>query len=197
VHTEDPDGRDPFTKNPFAFVVAGADRTFGGRLNVNTQYLFRYLSQASERTDRADFATAVAIQQHILNGQTRRAQHGLSFRVSYNWLHETLEAECAAAAYARPSGAAVAPEGRVCADGSLEGTGRRRNSAGRDLVALRADARQLHRLRRAAIRLLRHRRGATAHDGAPGIVRTRSYFTGFHFASTTSAGVKEALPARM
>jgi len=110
VQTEDPDGRDPFTKNPFAFVVAGADRTFGGRLNVNTQYLFRYLFRASERTDRADFATAVAIQQHNLNGQTRRAQHCLSFRVSYNWLHETLEAECAAAAYARPSGAALRPK---------------------------------------------------------------------------------------
>ena len=37
-------------------------------------------------------------------------QHGASFRVGYKWLHDTLEAECAAVAYGAPSGAAIRPK---------------------------------------------------------------------------------------
>jgi hypothetical protein len=107
VKTEDAGGTDPFTKNPFVFVVAGADRTFGGLLNVNVQYLFRYVMDDPEA---GGFASAVARQQAILNSQTRRAQHGASFRVGYKWLHETLEAELAAAAYVAPSGAVLRPK---------------------------------------------------------------------------------------
>ena len=114
VRTDDADGRDPFTKNPFVFVVAGADRTFGGLLNVNVQYLFRYVMKDPEAglqtRNHEDVASAVATQQAILSSQTRQAQHGASFRVGYKWLHETLEAELAAASYAAPSGAAVRPK---------------------------------------------------------------------------------------
>jgi hypothetical protein len=119
VKTDDADGTDPFTKNPFVFVVAGADRTFGGSLNLNVQYLFRYVmhdpeaglrSRSYEGTADAGFVSAVAAQQAILNSQTRRAQHGASFRLGYKWLHDTLEAEIAAAAYAVPSGAALRPK---------------------------------------------------------------------------------------
>jgi hypothetical protein len=99
VATEDPHGRDPFTKNPFLFIVAGTDRTFVGNLNVNVQYLFRYVLDGPD-----------AGLQAILNGQTRQAQHGASFRVGYKWLHDTLEAECAAAGYAAPSGGAIRPK---------------------------------------------------------------------------------------
>ena len=63
-----------------------------------------------EGTADAGFVSAVAAQQAILNSQTRRAQHGASFRVGYKWLHDTLEAEVAAAGYAGPSGAAVRPK---------------------------------------------------------------------------------------
>jgi hypothetical protein len=99
VRTDDASGLDPSIKNPFVFVVAGADRTFGGLLNVNAQYLFRYVLQDPETGLNA-----------ILNSQTRQAQHGASFRVGYKWLHETLEGELAAAGYAAPSGAAVRPK---------------------------------------------------------------------------------------
>lgn len=112
VGTEDGGGRDPFIKNPFAFVVAGADRTYGGRLNLNVQYLFRYVLDLEEATATSGdgFASVVARQQAILNSQTRRIQHGASFRLAHTWLHETLEAECAVAAYSGPSGAAVRPK---------------------------------------------------------------------------------------
>ena len=122
VRTDDADGADPFTKNPYVFVVAGADRTFSGSLNVNVQYLFRYVladpeaglktgnHESLKTRDYEGFVSAVAAQQAILNSQTRRAQHGASFRLGYKWLHDTLEAEVAAAAYAAPSGAALRPK---------------------------------------------------------------------------------------
>ncbi|HZI81986.1 MAG TPA: DUF1302 family protein [Vicinamibacterales bacterium] len=119
VETEDRHGRDPFTKDPFVFIVAGTDRTFRGLLNLNVQYLFRYLlddpeaglkTRNYEGAADAGFASAVAAQQAIVNSQTRRAQHGASFRLAYKWLHDTLEAECAAAAYAGPWGAAIRPK---------------------------------------------------------------------------------------
>jgi hypothetical protein len=110
VRTDDTDGRDPFTKNPFVFVVAGADRTFGGRLNVNVQYLFRWVMKDPEAGLKTRNHEDVAVQQAILNSQTRPAQHGASFRIGYKWLHETLEAEVAAAGYAAPSGAALRPK---------------------------------------------------------------------------------------
>lgn len=118
AETEDTRGADPFTKNPFVFIVAGADRTWGGLLNLNVQYLFRYVLDDPEadlqvRLNEGEsdgFASVVATQQAILNSQTRRAQHGTSFRIAYKWLHETLEAEVAAAAYVRPKGATVRPK---------------------------------------------------------------------------------------
>lgn len=111
VDTEDRAGLDPFTKNPFLFVVTGVDRTFGGTLNLNVQYLFRHvLNNPAVAAEGHDLAVAVATQQAILNSQTRRVQHGASFRLADKWLHETLEAEMAAAAYVGPSGVALRPK---------------------------------------------------------------------------------------
>jgi hypothetical protein len=101
VHTDDPHGRDPFTKNPFVFLVAGVDRTVGGLLNLNVQYLYRHVRHQRE--------TSVSVQD-VLNSQTRAVQHGASFRLAYKWLHETLEAEGAAVAFAEPSGVAFRPK---------------------------------------------------------------------------------------
>jgi hypothetical protein len=111
VDTEDTAGADPFTKNPFVFVVAGVDRTFGGLLNLNVQYLYRHVREDAGMPARLDdLAAAVAAQQAILNSQTRGTQHGASFRLAYKWLHETLETEVAAVANVRPSGAALRPK---------------------------------------------------------------------------------------
>ena len=91
--------------------MAGTDRTFGGLLNLNVQYLYRHvLADPTMPASPVDFASVVATQQAILNSQTRRSQHGASLRLSYRWLHDTLEAECAAAGYAGPWGAVVRPK---------------------------------------------------------------------------------------
>lgn len=110
VQTADPRGRDPFTKNPYVFIVAGADRTFGGLLNLNVQYLFRYVRKDPPPAAGTDFASIVAAQQAIVNSQAQRAQHGASLRIAYKWLHDTLEAECAAAGYAEPAGTTLRPK---------------------------------------------------------------------------------------
>jgi hypothetical protein len=111
VRTDDGAGRDPFTKNPYVFVVAGADRTFDGRLNVNVQYLGRAVVRLRELpADSPPSVAAVADAQAILASQTRRVQHGASMRASYKWLHETLETEWAAVAYAGPRGVAMRPK---------------------------------------------------------------------------------------
>ena len=111
VRTEDGAGRDPFTKNPYVFVVVGGDRTFDGRLNVNVQYLARTIVRFREvPADSPPNVAAVAEAQAILGSQTRRTQHGASMRASYKWLHETLETEWAAVAYAGPRGVAMRPK---------------------------------------------------------------------------------------
>jgi hypothetical protein len=104
VGTEDSSGSDPYAKNRHLFVVAGADRTFLETLNLNVQYLYRYVFD-----HRPLVQEAIAIQQAIVSSQTRRSQHGASFRVAQRWLHDTLEAECAAAAWIDPGGYTVRP----------------------------------------------------------------------------------------
>jgi hypothetical protein len=111
VDTEDRAGRDPFTKNPFLFVVVGGDRTFREYLNLNVQYLFRFVRDhptIPEDLSAAEFE--VATLQGIVNNQTTHVQHGGSFRISHKWLRETLEGECAAAALLSPDGIVVRPK---------------------------------------------------------------------------------------
>ena len=83
-------------KNPFFFLVVGGDRTFLEYLNVNLQYLFRYV--VGYRPARQIFdpiERSVAIQEAAISNQTDRVQNGVSLRVNNKWLNETLEAEVA------------------------------------------------------------------------------------------------------
>jgi hypothetical protein len=109
--TEDSDGTNPFVKNPFLAAVVGADRTYREHLNINVQYLYRFVAHfRSPDPDASSFVNLVAMQQATLSGQTRRHQHGASARGSYKWFHDTLEAEVAAAGFARPSGSVLRPK---------------------------------------------------------------------------------------
>jgi hypothetical protein len=111
VATDDSGGRDRFTKNAFIFLVVGGDRTFREHLNLNVQYLYRFVFDYRPlRPDLPGLETAVATQQAVLSGQTTRVQHGASFRIAYKWLRETLEAECAAAGYVEPRGFTIRPK---------------------------------------------------------------------------------------
>jgi hypothetical protein len=111
VDTEDTRGQDPFTKNPSLFIVVGGDRTFGEYLNLNVQYLYRFVRHYRVADEGLSVAAGrVAELQGILNSQTQRAQHGASFRVAYKWLRETLEGECAAVGFFGPEGVALRPK---------------------------------------------------------------------------------------
>jgi hypothetical protein len=109
--TDDRDGIDPFVKNPFLFVVVGADRTVHEHMNVNVQYLYRYVTHVeSTRGIPPRVESLAAQQQAMLSSQMTSAQHGASARVSYKWLHDTLEAEIAGAGYVEPRGGVIRPK---------------------------------------------------------------------------------------
>jgi hypothetical protein len=111
VDTADPNGVDPFTKNPFFFAVTGGDRTFGERLNLNVQYLLRVVRNfTSPSAAISPFAQSVARDEAAFSNQAKRVQHGATLRLSDKWRHDTLEAEVAAVAYAAPHGVAVRPK---------------------------------------------------------------------------------------
>jgi hypothetical protein len=111
VRTEDDGGTDPFTKNSYFLLVAGADRTFVEHLNVNVQYLHRRVfDYRPPDAGAAGLPAAVALQQATLAGEARRVQHGASFRAAYKWLRDTLEAEVAAAAWFGPRGFTLRPK---------------------------------------------------------------------------------------
>lgn len=111
VSTEDESGADPFTKNPFAFLVVGGDRTFDGRYNLNLQYLVRRVAHFHAPGEREPPELgALAAQQAVLSSQVRRWQHGATIRASGKWLQETLELEWASVAWVAPRGVAMRPK---------------------------------------------------------------------------------------
>ncbi|MBI4590589.1 MAG: hypothetical protein HY725_17305 [Candidatus Rokubacteria bacterium] len=94
--TEDPSGRRPQVKNPFFFLVLGGDRTFLERLNVNLQYLFRFVVHHLSPVDLQDpIQRGVATEEAIVANELDEFLHGASLRVSHTWLNETLEGEVA------------------------------------------------------------------------------------------------------
>lgn len=108
--TPDPDGSDPFVRNPFALVVAGVERTFAEYINVNVQYVGRFVRRHDLVLPALTLPERVAArQQAILTSQTAGVQHGLTVRVANRWRRETLDAEIAAAGFLRPAGYVVKP----------------------------------------------------------------------------------------
>ena len=103
IRTEDATGHDAEIKNATVFAVIGADRTFGPYLNVNLQYLVRWVQ---------GFTPAETEVAHLLariSQQQRRIQHGATLRIANRWWHETLDAEVAAVFLGAPWQLAVRP----------------------------------------------------------------------------------------
>jgi hypothetical protein len=90
--TQDSRGNNPYIKNPFFFLVMGADRTFIEYLNINVQYLIRVIVnyQNPEAT-----GNPIAIEQAVISNQLDQVQQGATVRINYKWLNETLDGEIA------------------------------------------------------------------------------------------------------
>ena len=94
IRTEDRRGQDPVGINPYAYVVAGGDRTFLTNFNVNFQLVGRWVQDYTRPEDITDpIARAAAIQNAITFGQQDRANYGMTARLSNKWFNDTLEAE--------------------------------------------------------------------------------------------------------
>lgn len=106
LHTIDREGIDPTVKNRELSFVGGADRTFAGTVNLNVQYVFKYVFG---RVGSAAPGT-IERQQGVLSGQSARVQHGASLRLGAKWFHETFEADLSGAGYFRPRGIVVRPK---------------------------------------------------------------------------------------
>lgn len=127
--TEDRSGRDPEIKNSTLYAVVGADRTFGGYLNVNLQYLVRWVDGFTNPDDVTDPARREAARLLArVTQQLRPVQHGVTLRVSDKWWHESLEAEV--------SGVVMSPGWQLSLRprASYAATDRWRIVAGADLV---------------------------------------------------------------
>ena len=111
VHTQDGDGDDPTVKNPFLFGVVGGDRSFFQYLNVNLQYFARATRHHQDPRDIGDPALrAAAVAAAVASGQLDSVQHGMSVRIAYQWLNETLDTEIAAIGVFNDGSLAVRPK---------------------------------------------------------------------------------------
>ncbi len=91
--TNDESGSNPFMIKPSLFYVLGVDHTYYDNLYVNLQWIGRYVSNFEQHQIMDITGTEAAAMTSILNGQQDRVSHGMTFRISDNWLNSSLHAE--------------------------------------------------------------------------------------------------------
>ncbi|WP_322095823.1 DUF1302 family protein [Peristeroidobacter agariperforans] len=98
-----------FARQPQWYVVAGGDRTFGEYLNVNLQTYYRNVTASALTASSDPSQLAVSRALAIATQQFNSSDFGLSFRISNQWLHETLEVSISAVASLTRSGHLLRP----------------------------------------------------------------------------------------
>jgi hypothetical protein len=94
VHTQNPDGSNPFLKNPYVYYVLGADHDVTEDLNVNLQAYQRLIINFKDTFQFQDPVTRnTAVLNVIFNQQMDRVQEGFSGRIKATAWNKTLEAE--------------------------------------------------------------------------------------------------------
>lgn len=94
IKTQDRGGQDPVAINPYLYAVAGVDRTFLDNLNVNLQLVGRWVDHYTNPNTIADPAIRAASMANAINfGLQKRANYGISTRISNKWFNDTLEIE--------------------------------------------------------------------------------------------------------
>lgn len=92
--TEDMDGIQPNIRNPNLFYILGGDRTFMETLNINLQFIGRYIFKYSD-VEKMNNPTerAIYIKNSIFSGELDETQYSMSGRVDYKLFNETLDME--------------------------------------------------------------------------------------------------------
>jgi hypothetical protein len=102
---------DAAIKHDNLFLVAGVERTFGGELNVNAQYLYRHNFGDLDGNRIADAALELLDRQEaVISNQPASDMHGVSVRIADKFFNETLEGEIGAVAWFGQSGGALRPK---------------------------------------------------------------------------------------
>ncbi len=97
AYTFSPDGAGSFYRRSGLYMVVGGDRTFNDRLNVNIQYIYRYVDGYQDPTQVASpLLQGLALRNAALSNQRYRNQHGITARVNYRWPGDKVETEVAA-----------------------------------------------------------------------------------------------------
>ena len=88
------DTMDPLVTKPSFYAVLGADRNFGGDVNLNVQYYFRRVTGYQDPNGIASpLLRSLAIPEAVITNQYERVEDGLTARVAANWLNDTLTGE--------------------------------------------------------------------------------------------------------
>ena len=92
--TEDMDGIYPYIKNPNLYGVIGGDRTFIETLNINLQFIGRYIFKYSDVEKIQNQAErSIYIKNATFSGELDEIQYSMSGRVDYKLFNETLDIE--------------------------------------------------------------------------------------------------------
>lgn len=90
--TTDPTPGAVYSFRPQTYAVAGGEHTFGEYLNVNIQYYYRRVDGSAVGSGLTAQDQAIGETFAVTAQQSDRTDHGFTFRISNQWLHETLEA---------------------------------------------------------------------------------------------------------
>lgn len=94
AYTPSPSGAGIDSRRSGVYLVLGGDRDLVDRLNLNLQYIFRYVTGWIDPEPIADpVARGIALRNAAIANQRFRDQHAVSFRIAYRWPGDTLETE--------------------------------------------------------------------------------------------------------
>jgi hypothetical protein len=94
TQTQNPNGTDPFIKNPFFMAVLGIDRDITEDVNINVQGYQRVIVNFNDPFAIQDpIQRNVAVLSDTFNQQLDRNQGGFTTRIKATWLNKTLEGE--------------------------------------------------------------------------------------------------------
>jgi hypothetical protein len=102
---------DAAIKHDNLFLVAGVERSIGGELNINVQYLYRHNFGFLDVDRIADAVPRLLDrQENVLSNQPTCDMHGVSARIADKFFNETLEGELDAVVWFGQAGGALRPK---------------------------------------------------------------------------------------